>query len=112
MEDLAKFRIATDVFINAQTTDAFANSFIENVYTKSIMINAKWLHYPELDEFPLYVNEFSVFNEIPALLEKNIDNDKLEWNKKCVENRTWEECCKKWAEAYSVDNINKTRELL
>lgn len=112
MEDLAKFRIATDVFINAQTTDAFANSFIENVYAKSIMINAKWLHYPELDEFPLYVNEFSVFNEIPSLLEKKIDNDKLEWNKKCVENRTWEECCKKWAEAYSVDNINKTRELL
>lgn len=104
MDDLAKLRIATDIFINAQTTDAFANSFIENVYTKSIMINAKWLHYPELDKFPLYVNEFSDFNEIPSLLEKTIDDEKLEWNKKCIENRTWDNCRKKWAEIYGVEN--------
>lgn len=103
MDDLAKLRIATDIFINAQTTDAFANSFIENVYTKSIIINAKWLHYPELDMFPLYVNEFSDFNEIPSLLEKRIDDEKLEWNKKCIENRTWENCRKQWAKAYGVE---------
>lgn len=103
MDDLAKLRIATDIFINAQTTDAFANSFIENIYTKSIIINAKWLHYPELDKFPLYVNEFSDFNEIPSLLEKTIDDEKLEWNKKCIENRTWDNCRKKWAEVYGVE---------
>ena len=103
MDDLAKLRIATDIFINAQTTDAFANSFIENLYTKSIIINAKWLHYPELDMFPLYVNEFSDFNEIPSLLEKRIDDEKLEWNKKCIENRTWENCRKQWAKAYGVE---------
>lgn len=103
MDDLAKLRIATDIFINAQTTDAFANSFIENVYTKSIIINAKWLHYPELDMFPLYVNEFSDFNEIPSLLEKRIDDEKLAWNKKCIENRTWENCRKQWAKAYGVE---------
>lgn len=103
MDDLAKLRIATDIFINAQTTDAFANSFIENIYTKSQIINAKWLHYPELDMFPLYVNEFSDFNEIPSLLEKRIDDEKLEWNKKCIENRTWENCRKQWAKAYGVE---------
>lgn len=103
MDELAKLRIATDVFINAQTTDAFANSFSENVFAKSQIINAKWLHYPELDMFPLHVNEFSDFSEIPALLNKPIDNEKLEWNKKCVENRTLDACRKKWAELYGVN---------
>ena len=103
IDNLAKLRIATDIFINAQTTDAFANSFVEYVYTKSIIINAKWLHYPELNKFPLYVNEFADFNEIPSLLGKTIDDEKLEWNKKCIENRTWDNCRKKWAEVYGVE---------
>jgi len=108
MDELARLRIATDVFINSQTTDAFANSFIENIYTKSQIINAKWLHYPELDMFPLYVNEFADFSEIPALLNTPIDDEKLEWNKKCVENRTWDACRKKWAELYGVsEEYNK-----
>jgi len=102
MDELAKLRIATDIFINAQTTDAFANSFIENLYSKSVIINASWLHYPEIDMFPLYVNEFSNFSEICLLLNKTISSDKLSWNKKSVENRTWDLCKKKWEEIYDL----------
>lgn len=102
MDDLAKLRVATDVFINAQTTDAFANSFIENIYSKTMILNAKWLHYPELDIFPLYVKEFSDFSEIPLLLEQTIDDDKMEWNIQCIKNRTWDNCRNKWAEVYGL----------
>ena len=100
MDDLAKFRIATDYFINAQTTDAFSNSFIENLYAKSMIINASWLHYPEIDMLSLHVNEFSDFQDICPLLNKIISSENLDWNKKSVENRTWDLCKKKWIKIY------------
>lgn len=103
MEDLAKLRTVTDIFINAQTTDAFANSVIENIYAKTQIINAGWLHYPEIDEFALHVNEFNNFNEIPELLNKVISDEELEWNKKKIkEITTWKSCRDKWAEIYDV----------
>ncbi len=103
MEDLAKLRIATDIFINAQTTDAFSNSVMECIYTKTLILNASWLHYPELDEYPLYVNEFKKFEEIPSLLEKNISDEHLLWNKnKIKEETTWKACREKWAKIYDI----------
>ena len=105
MDDLAKLRIATDIFINAQTTDAFCNSIKEHMYAKTQVISATWLHYPEIDMFPLYLNEFSEFSEIPKLLNQTISNEKLEWNKKIInEKSTWEACRNKWAEIYGVNN--------
>ncbi|MBP3742927.1 MAG: glycosyltransferase [Treponema sp.] len=105
MDNLAKLRIATDVFINAQTTDAFSNSVIECIYAETQIINARWLHYPELDQYPIYVNEFSDFKEIPMLLKQSISEEKLEWNKlKIKEESTWEVCRKKWATSYGVEN--------
>lgn len=105
IEDLAKLRIATDIFINAQTTDAFCNSIKEHMYAKTQVISATWLHYPEIDMFPLYLNEFSEFSEIPELLNQSISNEKLEWNKKIInEKSTWEACRNKWAEIYGVNN--------
>ena len=105
MDELAKLRIVTDIFINAQTTDAFCNSIKEFMYTKTQIISASWLHYPEIDIFPLYLNEFSDFNEIPALFDKPISEEQLEWNKKKIqEESTWEKCREKWAEIYGVYN--------
>lgn len=104
MEELAKFRIATDIFINAQITDSFCASVREALYTKTQVINASWLHYPEIDLFPLYINEFSDFNEISSLLEKTIPDDKLEWNREKVKERSsWLACQKRWAELYGVN---------
>ena len=107
MEDLAKLRIATDVFINSQATDAFCNAFKEYMYARVQIISASWLHYPEIDKFPLYVNEFTNFNEIPRLLEYPLDDDKLDWNRnKIKEEITWEACRNKWAEIYGVSAAN------
>ena len=75
------------------------------MYAKTQVISATWLHYPEIDMFPLYLNEFSKFSEIPKLLNQSISNEKLEWNKKIInEKSTWEACRNKWAEIYGVNN--------
>ncbi len=101
LKDLAKLRIAADVFINSQTTDAFCNAFKEYMYAKTQVISAGWLHYPEIDRFPLYVSEFSDFDEIPGLLERPLAEEKLEWNRnKIKEKITWEACRARWAEIY------------
>ena len=103
IDDLAKLRIATDIFINAQTTDAFCNTIKEHMCAKTLIISATWLNYLELKMFPLYVNEFSDFDQIPSLMEKPISKEKLEWNKKTIEEKTtWTTCLNRWAEIYGV----------
>ena len=107
MDDVAKLRIATDVYINAQTTDAFSNSVIECIYAEVQIINASWLHYPEIDMFPLHINEFSEFDEIPELLNHPVPEEKLEWNKKKIrEESTWGACRNKWEGIYGVTAAN------
>ena len=104
MDDISKLRIAVDVFINAQTTDAFCNSIKEYMYARTQIISASWLHYPEIDMFPLYMNEFSNFNEIPDLLEKPIEAEKLNWNRERIwKESSWSICREKWADIYGVN---------
>lgn len=108
MDELAKLRVITDVFINAQTTDAFCNSIKEYMYSKTQIINASWLHYPEIDTLKLNINEFSDFSEIPALLDKPLSEEKLEWNREIIgKNSSWDTCREKWAEIYGINEGGK-----
>lgn len=107
IDNLAMLRTIVDIFINAQTTDAFCNSIKEYMYAKTQIISASWLHYPEIDMFPLHINEFSDFNEIPSLLNHPVPDEKLEHNKKRIsEESTWESCRNKWAKIYGVNTAN------
>lgn len=105
MDELAKLRVITDIFINAQTTDAFCNSIKEYMYSKTQIINASWLHYPEIDTLQLKVNEFSNFDQIPSLLEKQLNEEELEWNREIIgKNSSWETCRQRWAKIYGIND--------
>ncbi len=105
MDELAKLRVITDVFINAQTTDAFCNSIKEYMYSKTQIINASWLHYPEIDTLQLKINEFSNFDQIPSLLEKQVNEEELEWNREIIgKNSSWETCRQRWAKIYGIND--------
>lgn len=67
-KEIAKIRLITDIFINGQTTDAFSGSVRENLYCGNIVLNAKWLHYPELDKFDLNYIEFEDFNKLNEII--------------------------------------------
>lgn len=103
---LAQFRIAIDIFINAQTTDAFCSSIKEYFYSKTIIINPIWLHYPELDSLNLKFIEYQNFDEIPNLLH---DANNLITKENLVNNKnnlfgklSWEDCKNNWNAFFSM----------
>ena len=98
---MAKLRVVTDIFINAQTTDAFCNTIKEYMYAYTHIINASWLHYPEIDKFGLNVFEFKSFSEIPALLDSRLSDRELESNRTIIAKEgSWDTCREKWTAVY------------
>ena len=85
-EEIGRIRIRTDIFINAQITDAFSGSFCEYLYADTTVFNARWLHYDEIDRYGIELIEFDSFDslkkEIEAFLQNankyHIDYDKNE----------------------------------
>lgn len=72
-KELARLRVCTDIMINAQTTDAFSGSMCEVLYAGGLLINAKWLHYGELDRYPIEYIEFDDFSELPEVIENALE---------------------------------------
>ncbi|MBO4857139.1 MAG: glycosyltransferase [Treponema sp.] len=104
--DIAKLRIISDIFINAQTTDAFCNTIKEFFYLGKIILNPVWLDYPELSEWKLKTISYKEFSELPDLLlnaSSYISNEDLTHNKKIFENRlSWENCKENWSNIYNA----------
>lgn len=106
-EDVAKIRLVTDVFINAQTTDAFAGSFGEYMYTDTEILNAVWLHYRELDAYQIAFKEFQTFLEIPEKLQECLKKQEDSTAKKQSRNpeiirqmRSAKACRENWNEVF------------
>lgn len=99
--ETAVLRIATDVYINAQTTDAFSGSVCENLYAGCTLINAAWLRYEELKEGFQYI-EFSGFDELSQIVTDVCENKYFIDQKKNQQivwkMRSWTECIQKWTE--------------
>lgn len=101
-EEVAEIRIITDIYINAQKTDAFSGSVCENLFSKTVLVNAKWLRYKEFDKVKFKFIEFSDWMDLEDKLNKalneNVDlssNSELIWSM-----RSWESCAPKWEEVY------------
>lgn len=112
-EEVADLRITTDIFINAQTTDAFSGSVCENLFAGTILINAEWLRYQEFKENDFKYLEFKNFNEIGVLINNSIErpfdtsiNKELVWRL-----RSWEYCAPKWEKVFHrlIRQKNKKR---
>jgi len=97
-DDVADLRIITDIYINAQTTDAFSGSVCENLFAGTKLLNARWLRYQEFKEHKFIFWEFNKIEEIgqmiKTVIEEEIDcseNSELIWQL-----RSWEFCAPKW----------------
>lgn len=64
-DKIAVLRLASDVYINAQTTDAFSASVQEYLYAGSWLLNPVWLQYDELSEWGVQFQEYAHFQDIP-----------------------------------------------
>ena len=98
-KEIAELCLATDYFINAQTTDAFSSSMIEHLYSNSVVINASWLSYKPLIVMGIDCATFHDFNELPNLIFKlektDIDINILK------EYCSWDTCMNKWKKIYN-----------
>lgn len=113
-EEVAELRIITDIYINAQTTDAFSGSVCEYLFAGTRLLNARWLRYQEFKEHNFRFWEFNKIEEIAQLIkiviEQEVDcsqNNELIWQL-----RSWEFCAPKWERVFQKliqNNQNEKR---
>lgn len=78
LEDLVKLKYASDIYVHANTTDAFSNSMLENIYTKNICLIGDWLPYGLLKNTEVNVIWFNDFDNLTFQLQFAIENkDKI-----------------------------------
>lgn len=98
-EDVASLRVATDIFINAQTTDSISASVMEAYYAGARLLNADWLEYREFSDWDLSYDGFESFEDICPLIEKYVKNagERTNKNRSIVKhNWSWGTCKNKW----------------
>ncbi len=98
--EIATLCVATDIFINAQTTDALSNSMLEQLYAGSLVLNAEWLMYNFLEEQKIYYGTFASTNCIAEEIKKYLSENKLTPpNDRFLmlkEQCSWSNCLEKW----------------
>ena len=101
-DEVAEIRLLTDVFINAQVTDAFSGSVCENLFAGAVLINAGWLRYNELKKYDFRFWEFKSFNTMNEIVQKALEEKiDVEKNKDLIwKLRSWETCAPKWEKIY------------
>lgn len=104
---VAVIRLATDIYINAQTTDAFSASVQEYLYAGALLLNPVWLEYYELKGWGIYYQEYQNFCDLPVLLEKVVREGlpDLHENAKVLESKTsWSAVRQSWLDIYQQKN--------
>ena len=103
--EVAALRVATDIFINAQTTDSISASVMEAYYAGARLLNAGWLKYREFSNWGLDYDVFKSFEDICLLIERNVENlrERSNINRGTViRNWSWNTCKDRWS-----DMLNK-----
>ena len=111
--DQARLSLATDVFVNAQTTDALSASLQEFLYAGSKVLSGAWLDYSELESPDTELVPFGRFDEIPSLvmeaLEKPLRPEDLGARRAALRVRSWARLAPKWMSLYDVPPRKSTR---
>ena len=74
IQELLKIRLASDIFINAQTTDASSASVKEYLLANNILLNASWLDYPLLKRNNVPYMVFNAYEEVCLLVCSAIES--------------------------------------
>lgn len=104
--EIAMLRRASDLMIQAQTTDQFSGSMQEHLYTENVVITGDWLPYGTLDEKGVFTLKVSSVEEVGEKLVYALNNlDSLK--EKCKKNpeiiwelSSWEKNIQSWIDMY------------
>lgn len=102
----AILRLATDIFIHGQDSDAFSASVQENLYAGAYLINPKWIQYTELKDWGINYVEYECFEQITNLvydiLEGNIYKSGKEQLKRLAKESSWDALKPSWLDLYNL----------
>jgi|GEM_PF-904807 len=73
-EKIALLRLATDIFIQVQKTDAFSGSMREHLFAQNIVITGDWLPYQSLSNEGIYFKTISDLNQLGGMVTNVIKN--------------------------------------
>lgn len=104
-EEIAAIRLATDVVVNIQQTDAFSGSLQGHLYCRNVLIIGEWLNYVPLDNVNVYYIKTSVEDIQRHLID--VLTNLSEYKDKCSGNHSkmagltsWSAVLPRWAEYY------------
>lgn len=104
-EQISKMRVATDIFIHAQTTDGLSGSIREALYSEAILINPKWICYDELEKLGLEYIQYDKFEDIYDIIEKILNKDIIvntNGNKELIAKAfSWDSVYEDWADFFN-----------
>lgn len=97
---MAEIRRITDVFVNSQTTDAFAGSVCEVMYAGGTLVHGEWLNYKEFEELDVDYVPYHEFDELPEIFSRIIRKEysiDYEKNREVMAKlRSWDYCGLDW----------------
>lgn len=74
LHEIARLRMATDILIHAQLTDALSSTIREMLYAGKVLVNPSWIHYHEFDSLGVQYVKYDHIDELPELLTALLDH--------------------------------------
>ena len=71
LESIGKLRVATDIFVHAQTTDALSGTIRECIFSEAILINPIWIQ--EYEKLGVDYIEYEQFDLLPEIIDDYLD---------------------------------------
>lgn len=82
-EQIAKYRVVSNIMIHLRDTDQFSGSFQEYLYTNNVVITGKWLPYQFIVDKGIYLHSLNKLDDLSNTLEyilENLDNESVKSN--------------------------------
>lgn len=110
-ESLCRLRESSDIFIHAQTTDAFSGSVQEYLFARKLVFNPVWIQYRDMQQKGIWYREYRDYGELVRMLSEYLEKGISEDEKKKIARNTelirelssWEALSEKWQELYRVN---------
>lgn len=104
-EQIAMLEASTDVFIHAQTTDAFSATIQEHIFAGALLINPTWIDYQEMKDADIFYLEYSKFEQLTQIIIDYFDGYKYEEERKgnpqkIYQISSWKSVSPKWNKVY------------
>ena len=100
MEDLYTLRMATDMFVHVQTTDAGASCVMQYILCHKKIVHGSWMKYMDLEKFkPLFyypVNNLEELGSVILEAYRSAGIDIPEGVIHAIMDRGWNKEIKKW----------------